>query len=148
MSKKKATRKRSPSRGQGEAKTLHPRFHGHSTVDDLDRTPVAIPLGAGEPASMEDMIARMVRQAMQIEKAEEFETIEEAGDFEEEDPDTLDMSKYEFSEIQDWYEIPDQPQPEAFVKDDRPGEDTTGDQPDPEVQEPEIDVSQQTIAQG
>lgn len=67
----------------------------------LDPTPVEMPIGYTRPRSLQDYIATMVRQAVMAEQEEEFETWEESDDFEEEDPDTLDFSKYELQELQD-----------------------------------------------
>lgn len=76
----------------------HSRMQG-APERQLDTTPVEMPLGASRPTPLQDIVARMVREAVAIEKGEEFETWEEQNDFDEEDPDTLDLSPYELQEI-------------------------------------------------
>lgn len=73
----------------------------------LDTTPVELPIGARRPASLQDYIARMVRDAVSAERGEEFESWEESDDFEEDDPDTLDFSQYELQSLQDEASIQD-----------------------------------------
>ena len=73
---------------------LRKMFRGGSTVDEMDKTPVEMPLGYIQPQPLEAMIASMVRQAVENQEAEEFETYEEANDFEPEPEDTLDFSAY------------------------------------------------------
>lgn len=70
-------------------------------VEMLDTTPVEMPLGFGRPTPLQDMIANMVRQAVELEKGEEFESPEESDDFEEEDPDLLNISRYTLQELDD-----------------------------------------------
>ena len=74
--------------------------------ENLDTTPVAMPAGYCRPTPIQEILARMVKEAIEVERGEEFETEEEADDFEEEDPAVLDMSPYTFENIQDDY-IPD-----------------------------------------
>lgn len=86
--------------------------------DELDTTPVAMPANASQPPTMEELIAKYLRiERMREEHAkEEPETWEEANDFEEEDPDTLDFSPYELQELQEELETgykPDPPPQEA-----------------------------------
>ena len=79
------------------------RFHGHSTMDVLDDTPVASPSNMSIPTPLHQLIARAVQVAVQEEKGEDYDSITEEDDFEEEDPETLDFSPYEFAEIQEDY---------------------------------------------
>lgn len=67
----------------------------------LDTTPIEMPLGACRPTPLQDIVARMVREAIAVEAGEEPETWEESNDFEEEDPDILDFSPYELQELPD-----------------------------------------------
>lgn len=67
----------------------------------LDPTPLEIPLGAGQPPSIQEMIAKYVHETLKKEENLEPESWEEANDFEEEDPDTLVMSsRYELKELE------------------------------------------------
>ena len=105
----------------------------------LDTTPVEMPLGASRPLPLQDIIARMVRDAVQQEQGEEFESWEDSDDFEEEDPDVLDMSPYTFQDLQDETPISameppqegDNPPPQEAPQE------MTGDQPDPNATEPD-----------
>lgn len=128
------------------------RMGGNSAAEALDTTPMEMPLGACRPAPLQDIIARMVREEISREKHEEFETMEEADDFEEEDPDTLDFSRYELSDVQE--EVPfdlEEPQSlppekkkrtpkevldEAYGAGNYPEHWLTGDAPDPKEPEP------------
>lgn len=76
-----------------------PARYGRPDPEVLDTTPVAMPLGSTRPTPIADLIARMVRTAMEQERGEEFETFEESEDFEEEDPDNLDFSPYQLSDM-------------------------------------------------
>lgn len=90
-----------------------------------DTTPIELPLGAHRPRSLQDYIATMVRQAVEAERGEEFESWEDSDDFEEEDPDTLDFSRYELQDLQEEVAIrdygpdpdPEPPQPTAASPD-------------------------------
>lgn len=75
------------------------RYGRENSEKPLDTTPVEIPLGAGRPKSLTDVIAQMVRQQIQETQEEEFESISESDDFEEEDPDTLDLTPYTLQDI-------------------------------------------------
>ena len=79
----------------------------------MDRTPVEMPLGYCEPTPIQEIIARMVREAVAIERGEEFETMDEADDFDmpDEDDGLLDMSPYELTEIQSEAEFGELDQP-------------------------------------
>lgn len=108
------------------------RYNGKRDPENLDTTPIEMPLGACRPTPIQDLIARMVRQAIVEEKGIEPETWEESDDFEEEDPDTLDFSRYELLDIGE----------EPAIKDFNPDPDPvppveTGDPPDPNAVEPD-----------
>lgn len=74
---------------------------------ELDCTPIELPLNARRPRSLQDYIATMVQHAVMAERGEEMESWEESDDFEEEDPDTLDFSRYELAELQEEHAIRD-----------------------------------------
>lgn len=73
-----------------------PPRYGYPDPEPCDPTPVEMPLGYIQPTPLQDLIANMVRQAVSMEQDEEFETMEEADDFELEDEEDmlLDMSPY------------------------------------------------------
>lgn len=108
-------------------KTLPSRY-GAPDPEKLDQTPVEMPMGATRPSPIHELIARMVREAVQNETGDEFESMEEADDFEEDDPDVMDMSAYEFDEIQEDYTPPLDPveippeAPQEIIRDDSNGE--------------------------
>lgn len=99
---------------------------------EMDTTPIEMPIGASRPRSLEDYIATMVRNAVMAEKQEEFETWEESDDFEEEDPDILDLSRYELQELQeedsirDYGPDPDKEFAAPSVGSQEPSEDNSG----------------------
>lgn len=112
-----------------------------------DNTPLEMPLGRHRPLSLQDFIARSVRDALAAESGEDFETWEESDDFEEDDPDTLDFSRYELHEtslepaIRDFGPDPDGEFASAGVGHERgsqtPSEapkETISGQPDPNVE--------------
>ena len=101
--------------------------------EKLDLTPIAIPIGNKKPLSLQEEIQRFIRSEIS-ENAESKgeETFEEADDFEEENPETLDLSNYEFPEIQeDYIEAPQAPQ-EGDIPDEAPA-----DQPAPPAESTE-----------
>lgn len=102
-----------------------------------DNTPVEMPLGARRAPSLADQIARMVHQAIEAEKGSEYGSWEEEDDFEEEDPDVLDFSKYELQELQEEMAIRDYgPDPDGKFGAESVGHKETGDPPDPDAEEP------------
>lgn len=104
--------------------------------EDLDTTPVAMPLGASAPTPIHQLIATMVHQALAQEKDDGHETFEEANDFEEElEPGLLDMSPYTLMDMDEEYEPADEPDPEPSQTVSQPVT-PTGDQPDQNAQEP------------
>lgn len=126
-----------------EARAALPRRLSGPTVDDIDRTPVEMPVGFMRPTPLEDIIARMVRQAVEEEKNEPFETMEEADDFEEdpEHAELLDLSPYTFANLQDDFdssEIQESPPPVAKSPEgaSEAPQEKIGDPPDPDVEEP------------
>ncbi len=102
--------------------------------EDVDTTPLAMPMGYAIPTPLHELISRMVRQAVELETGEEMETETEADDFEEESDELLDMSKYEFVEIQEDYVAPE---PEREAEPEPEPEPPTGDLPDPDAPEPD-----------
>ncbi len=102
--------------------------------EELDCTPVEIPLGAELPESLEDQIRRFVTLELDT-RDDQTTTFEEEDDFTEENPDVLDFSQYEFPEIQEDYESPPLDPPQAPQEADMPAE-VSGDTPDPPA-EPE-----------
>lgn len=119
-----------------------PTRYGRPDPEKLDPTPIEVPFSARRPRPLQDVIARMVRDAIAVEKGEEFETFEEANDFEEDDPDTLDLSPYELKELrEDPTDL--QLETEALTPanpPDKPSEPAgapkTGDPSDPDKEEP------------
>ncbi|AXL15455.1 hypothetical protein [Microviridae sp.] len=106
-----------------------PTRYGSPDPEQLDTTPMEMPLGAQAPTPLHEIIARMVRQAVDVETNDEHESFDEANDFEEEDEATLDMSPYTLVDMEpDQYE---EPEPEPA-----PAEEQPGDPPDPDEEEP------------
>lgn len=114
-----------------------PKRYGNPAGDPekLDTTPVEMPIGYMKPTPLQDLIAQMVQTAIQTEKQEEFETMEEADDFEEEDPDVLDMSAYTLQDIPEEPIEPPEPAPEQVEQELASDLDQTGDPPDPKAAE-------------
>lgn len=77
-------------------RAMNPSHYGiGSDVEELDPTPVELPAGATAPPTMSEMIARVVHAKLESQEQEGYDSPEEADDFEEEDPDYLDMTAYE-----------------------------------------------------
>jgi hypothetical protein len=66
-----------------------------------DPTPIELPAGYMHPTPLPELIARMVKEAIEEEKGESYETIEDADDFDVDDDDLLDLSPYELTELHD-----------------------------------------------
>jgi hypothetical protein len=119
-----------------EIKTM---FRSGPTEDKLDKTPVEMPLGARHPTPLNEIIARMVRQAVAEEEGKEPESYEEANDFEPDETDLPDFSPYTLTPIIEDYpegEAPASldPQPDTSGQPGSP-EPTTVDPPDPNAVE-------------
>ena len=118
-------------------------FRSGSTEDKLDPTPVEMPIGYKVPTSLEQMIAKMIRQERMDEIEDELETFEEANDFTPDEPEDLpDFSAYTLTEAQyeeptDWYGSGDSQteEPESNGTEEQPPP-QTGDRPDPDDEEP------------
>lgn len=91
--------KKSSTEGRQPRRSLPEHWGGSPDPEELDETPVEMPLGACQPTPLNELIARMVQQAVQQESEDEFETFDEANDFDDVDPDALDMSPYELTEL-------------------------------------------------
>ena len=78
-------------------------FRSSPVEDNLDRTPVAIPVGARAPKPLQQLIAECVRQQVHLETGDEFGSLEEEDDFEP-DPDVEgdlpSFSKYTLDQLQ------------------------------------------------
>lgn len=121
--------------------SLPKRYGGTPDPEKLDKTPVAMPMGACRPTPLVDIIARMVREAVVEETDEDFETAGEADDFEEETDELLDMSPYTLKDLEEEIPIADAqelaPEPESASQ--TPSEapqEKNGDRPNPDVEEP------------
>lgn len=79
------------------------RYQKNNGPDPLDRTPLEIPAGAIRPPTLEEQIAKFLHMERQRESDMEFESFEEANDFDADDDDLLDFSRYELREIQEEY---------------------------------------------
>lgn len=113
-----------------------PSRYGRQEAENLDPTPIEMPLGFQRPTPLHDLIARMVRDEIQLEKSEEFETPDEASDFEEDDPHLLDLSPYTLRTLADEEPLGDwNATGETSQEKSDPEPPQTGDQPDPHVAE-------------
>lgn len=101
-----------------------PSRYGAPDPEKLDTTPVALPVGACQPTPLQDIVARLVREAIELEKDEEFESFEESNDFEEEDPDTLNMSPYELTDMTEEFLTPEAQEAPQETPDDDPASTT------------------------
>lgn len=95
------------------------RYGKKQTEEYNSGEPVEIPLGANRPRSLQEVIAEMVRVQISEQEDESYETLEESDDFEEEDPDTLDLSPYILQDIPD--ELPTLASLQEPAEQDRPG---------------------------
>lgn len=85
-------------------------FRGRKPEDEpkkLDPTPVALPAGYTVSRPLSEVIATMVQQAIADEKEEEYESLDEADDFDMDEDELLDLSPYELSELHDEDPIPE-----------------------------------------
>ncbi len=90
-----------------------PERYGKHDPEIQDDTPVEMPLGYMRPTPLTDLIARMVRTAVESETNDEFETEQEANDFEEpEDPALLDISRFTIQDAQEQEPTPEEPAPD------------------------------------
>ncbi len=113
-----------------------PERYGSPDPEKLDHTPVEMPLGYIRPTPLQDLITSMVREAVQQESDESFETEKEANDFEEEDHELLDMSPYTLVDIPDEeFDLQPKPaDPEPAANEDKSPE-PTGDPPPQNAEE-------------
>lgn len=72
-----------------------------------DQTPVELPLGYKAPETLEQLMARMIRNAEfnRIREAAGAETFEEADDFEVGDEENDGLSQYQLSQMQEEHPI-------------------------------------------
>lgn len=81
-------------------------------------TPVEIPFDACIPTPLHEIVARLVRQQVEQEQSQEFETLEESDDFTLTDPeDILPTSGFELTQLQEDEEFETPPEPEAPASD-------------------------------
>lgn len=115
----------SKEKGRQPPRSVPGHWGGSPDPEDLDPTPVEMPLGACRPTPLAELIARAVHQELQNREEEGVESWDEANDFEYEgDEELLDMSPYELKELeafQEGFEVheppsepeqPEQAQPE------------------------------------
>lgn len=74
---------------------------GSPTAEELDTTPVEMPMGACRPKPLVELIADMVRQQVEERQNEQVESFGDADDFDDPDPEELDFTRYELLEIED-----------------------------------------------
>ena len=101
-------------RKEAKAASQLPARYGRPDPEINDEPPLEMPLGACRPEPLQSIIARMVRTSIQEETGEQFETEEEADDFEiEGDLGILDMSPYTLEEVEPELDYAPEPPPEA-----------------------------------
>ena len=108
-------------------------------VEELDPTPMEMPIGCKTPMALNDMIAMMIRNEVQREKDEPFETPEEADDFEPVDEELLDFSPYELHLMED--QVPQEGEESQEPPIEGPGDDSAQ-TPQPEDQAGQEDASE------
>lgn len=89
-----------PARKKDQRELLEEKWQ--NDVEDLDTTPAeaTVPIVAN-PLSIQEELKRFVRQELsQAADQAEADTFEEANDFDEEDPDTLDLTAYELHALE------------------------------------------------
>jgi hypothetical protein len=79
--------------------------------DELDDTPLEMPTALKEPESLEAMMARLMESRYAMERMEQgYGDFEDENDFEDEDPNLLNMTPYELTEMEDTaHEFPASP---------------------------------------
>ena len=88
---------------KGREATAKPKATHHGGVpdpEDLDRTPLELPLGSCRPRTVNEIVAMMLQQHIDRGEQEGHETWDEANDFDlEEDDLLLPLSQYELQEL-------------------------------------------------
>ncbi len=122
------------------------RIHARVRVPEvLDPIPLELPVGYNAEPSMRDLVQEYVRGALSQQAAEEnLGTFEEEDDFEEENPNLLDLSGYEVTEFEmvDEYPAPDAAPPGG------PPEGTevpSSPDPSPPPESPPVAVTESTV---
>lgn len=71
-----------------------------SSPEPFDPVPLELPAGTQRPETLQDIFARLMREerARKVFEESGYESPEEADDFDLEDEDVLDLSRYEFDE--------------------------------------------------
>ena len=118
---------------------INARFARRYPPEELDQEPVAMPAGYGRPKTLQEMLGTMIRAAVADQAAgEELESWDEANDFEPdiEEDFLLDMSPYTLNELQEEQLASAEPSPEAADKAIAEDLSQTGDEPNPDAQEP------------
>ena len=70
-------------------------------IEEPDQTPVEIPTGMKEPETLEQIMGRMLGKKLADAAQEQgFDSFEEDQDFEDEDPNLLNFTPYEFDELE------------------------------------------------
>lgn len=103
-----------PASGPSLSSSQLPSRYGRPDPETNSGIPLEMPFGACRPTPLEELIARMVRQEVMSRTNSEPETFEESNDFEDDDdPDLLDISPYELTEVTEEYEMTPQTVSEA-----------------------------------
>jgi hypothetical protein len=111
MAKQKVERRQPPKQSTAPA-----HWGGAERPEELDRTPVEMPLGYKEPMTLQEQIARAVQQQLAELPDNEPETWEESNDFEPDEPEEiLDFTRYTLSEVPEEpiSQEPDPPSPKG-----------------------------------
>lgn len=82
--------------------------HNERGQEIPDDTPVEIPAGMARPESLAEQMARLIaKEVADQAQAQGFDTWEEDEDFEDDDPNLLNFTDYEFTELQEEDDLPD-----------------------------------------
>ncbi len=110
--------------------TIEWEYHNHS--ENLDKTPVEMPIGYENPESLADQMRRFIRDEVSAARDEDQGSFEDEDDFEDDDEP---LTTYELTDMQEVEEIDwDQPaEKEAEAAEDPPQEDDKKPAPPPEA---------------
>ena len=90
--------------------------------EKLDPTPVEMPVGFHQPKPLAEMMREFLKAELADRDQEELETFEEANDFADESDELMDMSAYQFTDMDEEWPISSPEDPTQGETDSEPAE--------------------------
>ena len=96
--------------------TIDWTYYNHS--EELDKTPVEMPIGYEQPETLADQMRRFIREEVSAARSDDQGSFEDEDDFEDDDPLLTDYELTDMQEVEeiDWYDKVEEKPPQEVAE--------------------------------